>query len=529
MAFKRIQLMEIWEILRRWHDGQSISTIATTIGCDRKTIRTYIRLACNLGLTRETVLERKEEILAKIQTAIEQLHSKAAKQALLGSYIDEILSLVNNTNNPLKPKTAFEVICERHDLTGKVSYSSFKRLARARQISAKTVRSTCRIELPPGQQLQVDYGRMGLLLDVLSGRRRIVHAFIGTLSFSRHKAVEFVFSQDQQSFVKSHVTMFESFGGVTNTIVIDNLKSGVLHPDLYDPTLNRAYAEMAEHYHTFIDPGRVGSPKDKGKVERDVQTVREFFRKTIALYPSITITELNRLARLWLLNDYGQRPHGTTGQKPLVLFKDYERQALIPLPAEPYTVALWKEATVHPDHYIQINRHFYSVPDPFVGKTVQVKVTPSTIEVFYQERLIKTHPVARTLRSTDWADFPSNVQHALDAGLPRLLCLKARHIGPHFEMLITQILSLHAFLNLRRAQGLVRLASGYPHEIVEAAAQRAMTLGKPIGYKTFKYILEALMRHRSAPSDELELSLETQSFVRSMDYFTHHIGEPDNV
>jgi transposase len=146
---------------------------------------------------------------------------------------------------------------------------------------------------------------------------------------------------------------------VPNTIVIDNLKSGVLRPDLYDPTLNRAYAEMAEHYHTFIDPSRVASPKDKGKVERDVQTVREFFRKTIALYPSITITELNRLARRWLLDEYGQRSHGTTGQKPLGLFNDYERQALIPLPVEPYTVALWRQATVHPDHYIQVNRHFY--------------------------------------------------------------------------------------------------------------------------------------------------------------------------
>lgn len=529
MAFKRIQLMEIWEILRRWHDGQSISAIAKSIGCDRKTVRSYIRLACNQGLTRQTVLERKDQILPLIQAAIERLHSKADKQALLASYLHEILSLVGNTDNPLKPKTAFEVICQRHDLTGKVSYSSFKRLAQARQISAKTDRTTCRIELPPGQQLQVDYGRMGLLHDAVSGRRRIVHAFIGTLAFSRHKAVDFVFSQDQQSFVKSHVTMFEFFGGVPNTVVIDNLKAGVLRPDLYDPTLNRAYAEMAEHYHTFIDPGRVASPKDKGKVERDVQTVREFFRKTIALYPSITITELNRLARRWLLDDYGQRPHGTTGQKPLVLFNDYERQALIPLPAEPYTVALWKEATVHPDHYIQVNRHFYSVPDPFVGRTVQVKVTPSTIQVFYQEHLIKSHPVARTLRSTDWADFPSNVQHALDGGLPRLLCLKARHIGPNFETLITQILSLHAFLNLRRAQGLVSLAALYPHEIVEAAAQRAMTLRKGIGYKTFKYILEALMRDRSLPSDELELSLETESFMRPMDYFTHNTGDTNNV
>jgi|GEM_PF-2418585 len=228
MVFKWIQLMEIWEILRRWHDGQSISSIATSIGCDRKTVRSYIRLACDRGVTRQTVLERKNEILPLLQAAIEQLHSKAAKQALLASYLEEILSLVNNTDNPLKPKTAFEVICQRHDLTGKVSYSSFKRLARADRISTQPDRTTCRIELPPGQQLQVDYGRMGLLLDPVSGRRRLVHAFIGTLSFSRHKAVEFVFSQDQQSFVKSHVTMFESFGGVTNTIVIDNLKSGVL-------------------------------------------------------------------------------------------------------------------------------------------------------------------------------------------------------------------------------------------------------------------------------------------------------------
>ncbi len=270
--------MEIWEILRRWHDGQPISTIAVRAGCDRKTVRSYIKLACTYGVTRETVLEQKDKLLPQLQAAVEQLHSKATKQTLLASYVDEILALINDTENPLKPKTAFEVICERHDLVGKVSYSSFKRLARARQMSAPHDRSTCRIEVPPGEQLQVDYARMGFLQEPASLRRRVVYAFIGTLSFSRHKFVQFVFSQDQQSFVKSHVTMFEFFSGITKTIIVDNLKSGVLKPDLYDPTLNRTYAEMAEHYHTFIDPARVAAPKDKGKVERDVQTVREFFR-----------------------------------------------------------------------------------------------------------------------------------------------------------------------------------------------------------------------------------------------------------
>jgi len=517
--------MEIWEILRRWHDGQTISAIAASVGCDRKTIRAYIRLARDQGLNRETILDHKEDVLSRLQAVIERLHSKATKQALLSPHVDEILALVTSTENPLKPKTAFEVICQRHNLTGKVSYSSFKRMARTHQIAARSERTTCRIELPPGEQLQVDYGRMGLVFDGQEQRRRTVHAFIGTLSFSRHKFVEFVFSQDRQSFLKSHVAMFQFFSGVSKTIVIDNLKSGVLKPDIYDPTLNRAYSEMAEHYHTFIDPGRVASPKDKGKVERDVKTVREFFRKTIVLHPSITINELNQQVRHWLLDDYGRRPHGTTGELPAVLFNDYERKALIPLPVEPYTVALWKEATVHPDHYIQINRHFYSIPDPFVGKTVQVKVSPSTIEVFYNERLIKSHPVARTLRSTDWSDFPPNMQHVLDGGLPRLLCMKARHIGINFESLIAQILSLHAFMNLRRAQGLVTLAAHYPPEIVETAAERALTLRAPVAYRSFKHILETLMRDTSVPTDELQLSWETQSFVRSMDYFTHSTGD----
>jgi transposase len=521
--------MEIWEILRRWHDGQSISTIAASVGCDRKTVRTYIRLASDQGLSCETVLEHKEDVLPRLQAAIEQLHSKAAKQTLLSAYVDEILALVNSTENPLKPKTAFEVICARHDLTGKVSYSSFKRMARAHQIAANSERSTCRIEVPPGEQLQVDYGRMGLVYDGQEQRRRTVHAFIGTLSFSRHKFVEFVFSQNQQNFLKSHVAMFEFFSGSTKTVVIDNLKTGVLKPDIYDPTLNRAYSELAEHYHTFVDTSRIASPKDKGKVERDVQTVREFFRKTLVLHPSITINELNHKARHWLLDDYGRRSHGTTREQPAVLFNEYEQKTLIPLPVEPYTVAVWKEATVHPDHYIQVNRHFYSIPDPFVGKTVQVKLTPSTVQVFYNERLIKSHPVARTLRSTDWSDFPSNVQHALDGGMPRLLCMKARHIGINFESLITQILSPHAFINLRRAQGLVTLAAHYPREIVETAAERALTLRSPVAYKSFKHILETLMRDTSVPGDELQLSLETQSFVRSMDYFTHTTGDTNNV
>jgi hypothetical protein len=152
---------------------------------------------------------------------------------------------------------------------------------------------------------------------------------------------------------------------------------------------------------------------------------------------------------------------------------------------------------------------------------VQVKLTPKLVEVYYQDRLIKTHPVARTLRQTDWNDFPPNIQHALDEGLPRVLCMKARHIGLHFEELITQMLSVHAFLNMRRAQGLLSLARHYSPEIVDRAAERALTLRTRIGTNVFKHIIATLQTEAPLPDDELPLSGETLSYVRPPDYFTH--------
>ena len=133
--------------------------------------------------------------------------------------------------------------------------------------------------------------------------------------------------------------MFDYFGGVPARILIDNLKSGVIKPDIYDPKLNRTYREMAGHYGCFIDPCRVQHPKYKGKVERDVQTVRQQFRKFVALNPAIDIAQANRQSTKWLVDEYGQRDHGTTRLKPFHVFIDKEQPALKPLPDEPFEIA----------------------------------------------------------------------------------------------------------------------------------------------------------------------------------------------
>ncbi len=518
MAYKRITIMDISEIIRRRRDGQKIAQISRALDIDRKTVRKYISKFDAKLLD----ASRKEDSPALPNKLITELKGRPAKkQALLEPYLDEIKSLVNNKANPLKPKTAYEVICMRHDLSGEVSYTTFKRFVRAHRIAISPDRSTCRIEVEPASQIQVDYCKAGLMYDQLAGKRRTVYAFLGTLSFSRHKYVEFVFRQDQKSFVNSHVKMFSWFNGVPKTIAIDNLKAGVIKPDLYDPKLNRSYDEMAQHYGCFIDPCRVARPKDKGKVERDVQTIREQFRKFLAINPSLTLADANIAIKDWLLNDYGRKKHGTTNQEPYLLFTETEKPLLLPLPEEPYEAALWKEATVHPDHYIQIYKKAYSIPHPYVGKKVWVKVTHNLVQVYYNEQLIKQHAVARGYRQTDLHDFPDNIRHALDSGMPLYLCNEAARTGPNLEQLVRKTLSIHAFINLRKAQGIVSIAKKYPAEIIEQAAETALIRFGSISPKLFKSIVEKLAQQHNEQNNQLSLSDETSSFVRDMEYFTH--------
>lgn len=521
--------MDIREIIRRYRAGQTIRTIAVTMGYDRKTVRKYINQLRAKGILGSETMVDNKELAGMLREDVTEHGRPSEKQSLLEPYLNELKELIDEPSG-MKPKTAFKVLCGRHDLTGKVSYTSFKRFVRRNQLVLNVKEITCRIETDPGDELQVDYCKAGMLYDQDEGRMRTVYAFIGTLSFSRHKFVEFVFRQDQQSFVSSHVKAFNYFGGVPNRIVLDNLKAGVIRPDLYDPKFNRAYSEMAEHYNTFLDPARVRSPKDKGKVERDVQTVREKFKEVTALDPTMTLAELNQRIQEWLRNDYGLTKHGTTHRMPYRVFQDDERPKLIPLPPEPFEAAFWKEATIHPDCYIQVKKKSYSVPYQYAGKKVWVKVSNNIVQVYYNEELIKEHIVlTKGYRKTDLIDFPENLAAAVDKGLPRHLQNEAARIGTSFHDLVRIILTPHAFMNMRRAQGVIAVAKKYSPQIVEQAASHLLSSiqsnhgSRQAPYFTAKYFqaaIDKLLRLENEPQ-QLQISEETRCFVRDPDYFNH--------
>jgi len=525
LAYHEIGIMDIWEVIRRHHSRQNISQIARALGYDRKTVRSYTRLADIAGFSPDRPLPVKEEGLRLLDQCARSVPRASTAQALLMPYLDEIAGYLKSREMGVTAKSAFIILCQTHDLTGKVSYTSFKRFVRTHALDLHPDRATCRIEVGPGEEVQVDYARITAFFDRQEERRRTLFAFIGTLSHSRMKYVELTFGQDQLSFASSHMRMYEFFGGVPARTVIDNLKSGVITPSLYDPTLNRSYREMAEHVGTFIDPARVAHPKDKGKVERDVRTVRDAARRIILLYPTATLGELNYLMKEWALHEYGARAHGTTGEKPYDVFSQRERPALKPLPDTPFELATWKQATVHPDQYVQFHGKAYSIPFAYRGKKVWIRATEHLIQVFYQDQLIKQHVITRHYRHTDHGDFPENVRAVLDTSAThRVLLARAEAIGPHFHGIIRKILEIHAFINLRSAMGLTAEAERSDRSLVERASRLMSDHHIKATPRDLRLVMEKLRAEDL--QRPLPLSDATSEFLRDGTYFIHDQKEP---
>lgn len=491
MARRNVEMNEIVEIIYHWHQGNSIKGIKRSLKFDRKTIRKYIHMAQQLGVRREDPFPEEQGLISKLRSLSRapSLYERPAMN-FIGTYRDQISQWLKDED--ITAKQIWRLLIEEHDVP--VSYCSVKRyLRREFNVGAPTV--TVRIETPPGQEAQVDFGYARLMYDPLSERQRRAWAFIMTLSYSRYRFVRFAFRMDAPTWIDCHIRAFEFFQGVPASVILDNLKPGVIKPDIYDPTLNRAYADLERHYGFVADPAKVGSPKLKGKVERVVPVVRQHL---LAGRCFKDIIEANQRALSWTRNEIGQEIHGTTKRRPYPVFLEEEKGTLKALPEEPFEIPLWKECTVHPDHHVVFDRAYYSLPSRYIGKTVWVRGTHKLVRIFYHHELIKTHRRARYPgeRVTDLSDYPPEKLAYLMA-TPTYCRNKAAEYGPYTEKLICAILSEHAMRNLRKAQGILRLAEKHGHKEMERACERALLFGN-YRYKSIKTILE---RGLSTPED----------------------------
>ncbi|MFU8858207.1 MAG: IS21 family transposase, partial [Deferrisomatales bacterium] len=261
-------MIEFDEVFFRYQQGHNLSQIARSVGQSRETVRKYVRLAVQAGLTVGGDEGERTRAAAVVRAAL--IQGGPPEQALarkrLEPHVEQIRTWLGERDMTLK-----QVWRLLHGRGVAVSYPSVKRFVRWR-LEPATPRVTVRLETPPGRQAQVDFGRTRVMV---AGERRSLWVFVMSLSYSRHRFVRFVERQDLATWIDCHVRAFEFFDGVPETILVDNLKAGVVRPDLYDPTVNRAYAELERHYGFVVDPARVATPEHKGKVERSMPTVRQ--------------------------------------------------------------------------------------------------------------------------------------------------------------------------------------------------------------------------------------------------------------
>lgn len=459
MARRPIPMIELDEVLYRWQQGHNISQIARSLGQSRNTVRKYLRLARKHGATCDGDQEQRSKVLATLKAKeISPAEVSSQSERRLAPYQEQICVWL--TEPDMTMKQIWRLLQEQGV---QLSYPSVKRYIRS-NVAPVTPKVTVRLETPPGQQAQVDFGKVRAQI---GEKVRHLWVFVLTLSFSRHRFVRFVERQDLPSWLDCHVRAFDFFGAVPQTILLDNLKAGVVRPDIYDPTLNRAYAEMERHYGFVADPAKVATPQHKGKVERQMPVVRQ---QLIAGRQYRDLAELNDQALLWCREQVGREPHGTTGEAPMTRFETLERDALLPLPAQPFDPPTWAEATVHPDHHLIFERSYYSVPTRYVGKKVWVRGTRRLVEIFCDDELIKTH--ARATRRGTWQsdenDYPDSAKAFLFAH-PSWCRKKAAELGTHVSQMIEAILADNAIRNLRKAQGLLRFAEKYgPKRLDEA-------------------------------------------------------------
>ena len=255
-----------------------------------------------------------------------------------------------------------------------------------------------------GEQAQIDYGQLGRWLDPACGKLRTVWAFVMVLACSRHMFVRPVLKMDQRAWTECHAAAFGFFGGVPARLVPDNLKTGVDKPDLYDPKINRSYAELAAHYGCLVDPARALKPRDKARVERPMPYVRDRF------WRGREFTWLERMqaeAARWSRRSPAGGRAGRWRAPPPRRCSTRSRRTLCGRcrPA-PFVLATWATAKIGPDIHAQVDKVLYSVPWRHIGKTADVRITATMVQFFIGGELVKSHPRKIRGKQTDFGDYP---------------------------------------------------------------------------------------------------------------------------
>jgi transposase len=468
MATKRLSMRKTREILRqKWALGRSHREVARSLSVSVGTIGASLARAREAGLTwAEVEALRDSELEAKLYGAPE------GARRPLPDFAD-IHRELHRTGVTLQ-LLHLEYLEQHSDGYGYTQFCRYyKRWLSKQQRSMRQIHRA-------GAKLFVDYsGKKPHIVDPKTGEVQEVELFVAALGASSCSFAEATRTQQLADFLASHVRAFEYFGGVTEAVVPDQLKTAVTRACRYEPGIQRDYGRLAEHYDTVVLPARPGKPRDKAKVEAAVLVVQRWILARLRNETFFSLGALNRrIAEL--LEELNQKPMRVYGASRRELFEQLDQPALKPLPQDRFHHGQWKDAKVNIDYHVEIEKHYYSVPHALVHEQVEVCFTATTVEIFHDGRRLASHvrSQARGRHTTQAKHMPKSHQQHLEWTPSRLISWGAS-IGPDTGKLVAAILDerRHPEQGYRSCLGILRLGKRYGEDRLEAACARALVAG----------------------------------------------------
>lgn len=341
----------------------------------------------------------------------------------------------------------------------------------------------------PGEEAQVDYGTGPMVRYPETGKYRRTRLFAMTLGCSRKAVWLLCFKSSSETWCKLHEDAFRRLGGTTSTVVLDNLKEGVLKPDVYDPELNPLYRDMLAHYGVIALPARVRHPDRKGKVERSVGYAQDTALKGMRFE---SLEEAQAHLDRWTARWADTRIHGTTKRQVAAMFAE-ERPALQPLPAEPFGYYQYGRRTVHLDGCVEVDAAYYGAPPGWIGRAIAVQWNARWVRLLD----LKTGELLREHRKKPrgWRVVHPSDRPARTPATTLQLLARARGAGASIGALCEGIHKSREEGGVRQIQGVLSLVKKHGNAPIEEACALALEAGAG----TYRFVKKWIERNPPAP------------------------------
>ena len=510
MPQERLTVRKIKEIMRlKYEAGLSNRAIAGACKVSNSTVGEYLRRAETAGVGWPLNEIGEEELYAKLFPEKQIIHVERAPMMPDWEKVQK---------EKRQKGVTLHLLWQEYKEKYSDGYQYSQYCYHYQQWRKKQVEPAFRFEHKGGEQMQVDYAGVKIpVTDPQTGELKKASVFVAILPASNYIYAEAHLSANQCNWNNAHVRALEYFGGVVKIVVPDNLRTGVSKPNYYEPDINPAYQELAEHYQFAVLPARVKKPKDKAAGENAVQQVERWIIAPLRKRQFFSVFEVN-VATKELLEKLNNKPMKAMGKSRREEFEEIDQANLRPLPVRRYEYAERKTAKVNLDYHIEFEKHFYSVPYTLIHKKVEIRATERMVEIFQKGISVSNHP--RSFKqgrySTIREHMPPNHQFMNNLNADRFIQW-ANVVGPQTTQLINATLKSRTYPEqaYRTCLGILGLSKNFPFPLMEQACQSALE-AKVFSYKAIKQELNLLKNQESQPVLE---TLPCHENIRGADYY----------